>query len=109
MKSGGLWISLWLNSGKTRLRAVVTGLAPSSVLPSIVQIAMGLHSRLLRVKQKNFQIARKALYTAGFSFSTCPRKLWTGLWIRCVYMAAGHGQYGVPGVDHFSYKKHNPL
>ncbi|VVM43287.1 hypothetical protein PS862_00552 [Pseudomonas fluorescens] len=87
MCTGSLWISLWLNSGKTPLEAVVTGLAPSSVSPRIVQIALGLHGRTARVKQKNFKMARQALYTAGFSFFTCPRNVWMGLWIRCVHIA----------------------
>ncbi len=70
----------------------------------IVQIALALHGRAARVKRKNFKTALKALYTAGFSFFTCPLNVWMGLWIRCVHMAVTQAGQGSGMIDQFSSK-----
>ena len=57
------------------------------------------------VKQKTFHFARKALCGAALRASTCPRKLWKGLWITCVHMATGHAGYGVGTIVCFLYSE----
>ncbi|RVD77774.1 hypothetical protein A9HBioS_2241 [Pseudomonas koreensis] len=59
------------------------------------------HNCRFRVKQKTFYFTRKALCGAALRDSTCPRKLWKGLWITCVHMATGHAAYGVATIDQF--------
>ncbi|QXI29096.1 hypothetical protein [Pseudomonas vanderleydeniana] len=83
------------------MSGVAAGLEPSRESPQLGSGIRLRHMGLFEVKQKTFRTALQALWIAGWRFSTCPQRLWKGLWIRCVQQAPGHVWPGLQVFERF--------